>query len=87
MPPPAGPVFHAVTVRTVKVRGRVRLDVFDAATGALRGSVVPFSKSRAKVQVLTAAVNGDGFADVIALEVLNGRLQVRVFSGADLAPL
>jgi hypothetical protein len=40
-----------------------------------------------KVQFLTADVNGDGFADVIALAVVNGVLQVRTFSGLTLAPL
>jgi hypothetical protein len=39
------------------------------------------------VQVLTADVNGDGLADVIALAVINGHLQMRVFSGVNLMPL
>jgi hypothetical protein len=86
-PPPTGPVFHPLTVRLVKVHGRTRLDAADALTGASRGSVFPFGKSRVKVQVLTADVNGDGFADVIALAVVHGVLQMRIFSGLTLAPL
>jgi hypothetical protein len=80
-------VFHPITVRLVKVHGRTRLDVFDGLTGASRGSVFPFGKSRVKVQFLTADVNGDGFADVIALAVVNGALRVRRFSGLNVAPL
>jgi hypothetical protein len=80
-------VFHPVSVRLFKVHGRTRLDVADGLTGASRGSVFPFGKSKVNVQVLTADVNGDGFADVIALAVVNGVLRVQIFSGLTLAPV
>jgi hypothetical protein len=85
--PPGGVLVHPITVHPVKLHRRTWLEVFDAGTGAFKGSVLPFSKPRVKVQWLTADVNGDGYADVIAFAVINGALQVRIFSGLNLAPL
>jgi hypothetical protein len=63
------------------------LEVFDGGTGALKGSVLAFSKHRVKVQWLTADLNGDGYAEAIAFAVINGTLRMHIFSGLNLAPL
>jgi hypothetical protein len=80
-------VYHPIRVSPVKVRGRTMLEVFDAMTGALVGKVAPFSEPHVRVQVLTADVTGNGRANLIALAVINGRLQVRIYDGLTLAPL
>jgi hypothetical protein len=81
------PVFHALTARLVRVKHRTRLDVFDAATGALRLRVFPFGPSHGKEQLLMEDVNGDGVADIIVLSVQPHHLRVRVFGGRDLSDL
>jgi hypothetical protein len=85
--PPNAVLFHPVSVHLVRLKhGRIRLDVFDGLTGAFKGSLFPFAR-KAKMQVLTADVNGDGYQDVIAMAVVNSALQVHIFSGLSLAPL
>jgi uncharacterized repeat protein (TIGR01451 family) len=86
-PAPAAPAFHPLIVLLVRVRHRTRLDIFDGLTGAYKGSLFPFGSFRGPVQVLTADVNGDGFADVIAFAVINGHLRMRLLSGVNLTPL
>jgi hypothetical protein len=93
-PPPTSPptttpapVFHALTARLVRVKHRTRLDIFDAATGALRLRVFPFGASRGKEHLLMGDVNDDGVADIIVLCVQANRLRTRVFSGTDLSDL
>jgi hypothetical protein len=85
--PPGGVLVHPITVHPVKLRGRTWLEVFDASTGAFKGSVLPFRRPHVRVQWLTADVNGDGYVDVIAFAVINGGLRMRIFSGLNLAPL
>jgi hypothetical protein len=88
-PPTSGPMelVKAFTTRLVRVHHRTRMDVFDAATGQLRLSLFPFGASRGKVEVLTGDVNGDGVADITALDREAHRLRMRVFSGTDLSDL
>jgi hypothetical protein len=85
--PPGGVLVHLISVHPLKLHGRTWLEVFDAASGTLKAKVLPFSKPRVKVQWLTADVNGDGYADVIAFAVINGTLRLRMFSGLNLAPM
>jgi hypothetical protein len=79
------PVFHRLVTRMVK--GKVRLDVFDAATNVKKGGVFPFGRFRGKITIMQADFNGDGFADLLVLGVQGGRLRQRLYSGVDLSVL
>jgi hypothetical protein len=92
-PPPVAPPptvivvplpLHRVITRLTRVKGKTRLDVFDAETKVKRGNVFPFGRSRGRIRVVQADVNGDSFADVLVLGVRGGRLRQRIFSGVDL---
>jgi hypothetical protein len=87
-PPPAPPVvFHQLVTRVTKVKHQKRLDVYDAATNALKGRLFPFGKFRGKIRVVQADFNGDGCADLLVLGVQGGRLQQRIYNGLDLSLL
>jgi hypothetical protein len=85
---PAVPgMYHTLVTHLTKVKGRTRIDVFDAATGAYKGHVFPFGKFHGKIKVMQADFNGDGFADLIVLGVQSGQLRQRIYSGVDLSIL
>jgi hypothetical protein len=81
------PVFHKLVTKMTRIKGRTRLDVFDAATMAKKGSVFPFGKFRGKLMVVQVDFNGDGFTDLLVLAVQGGRLRQRTYSGVDLSIL
>jgi hypothetical protein len=93
-PPPPPPVFHAVFAQVVRVRSSGRrshgfgmgLKVFDAATGALRATLLPFGPSfRGRLLVFTADVNGVG--DLVVVGIQGGSVRLAAFSGRDLSNL
>ena len=65
-----------------------RVQVFDAATSALKYDLLPFGSGfRGGVNVAVGDVNGDGTPDVVASVAGGGAPRVRVFDGADGAAL
>jgi hypothetical protein len=73
---PLPPVREA---KPIKVRGRPRLDLFDARTGALRGRLFPLGSFKGALLILEADVNGDGVADLIVEAIPRGRPPRTVF--------
>jgi hypothetical protein len=85
--PPPPPVFQQVFGRVVRVNGRARLDIVDAATGRVRASLFPFGAFRGQVLVLIAELDGNGVGDVLVVGAQGGHVLLRAFSGTTLAPL
>jgi hypothetical protein len=85
-PPPPPPPFVQLVYRIVNVKGRPRLDVSDAATGASRLRLFPFGNYRGKLRVMMADLNGDGVGDLLVLTT-TGPLRLRAFDGHSLGPL
>jgi hypothetical protein len=83
--PSPSSAFDGITVRVVKVRRRLQLRVYDAATRALRFAVFPFGRAfHGRFAVVTRDVDGDGFADVIVIAHLGRKhTLIQVFSGLD----
>jgi hypothetical protein len=79
--------YHMLVTHVTKVKGKTRIDAFDAATGMYKGHVFPFGKFHGKIKVMQADFNGDGFADLIVLGVQGGQLRQRIYSGVDLSIL
>jgi hypothetical protein len=78
------PEFHQLVTRMTRVKGKIRLDVFDAKTNARKGSIFPLGKSRGKIVLLKADFNRDNFEDLLVLATKGGKVQQRIYSGDDL---
>jgi hypothetical protein len=79
-----------ITVQIIKQKRRRRLlEVFDAATGALRFTVYPFGKGfSGNYNVTMQDVNHDGFVDVVAShKVARNKFLQRAFEGRSGTPL
>jgi hypothetical protein len=71
-----------ITVHLDRVHGRPELQVFDAASGALKFSFLPFPKSyRGSVRFVVADLNWDGTYEIAVVQGKGGKGTVLVFDG------
>jgi hypothetical protein len=61
--------------------------VRDAATGALRGVLIPFKGFAGRLRLQLVDVNGDGSADLVVHALVHGRRKTRIYDAVTLAPL
>ena len=83
-PPPGRGVTARLVVRRVRKKARLMVDVFDAATGALKNELPsPFQKPAFRnIRVSVLDSSGDGAPDQVVITVRKGRRNVsRAFPG------
>jgi FG-GAP repeat len=85
--PPPSPPLAAITARAVRRRGKAVVLVFDAATGRLRQTLVPFRGFAGRLQLALGDLNGDGDADLLVSARVHGKRRRKAFNALDLSPL
>jgi hypothetical protein len=82
----AAPAPQIVAV-VFRRRGVSRVRVKDAATGAVRGVLIPFKGFAGRLRLQLVDVNGDGSFDLIVRAVIHGKRKKKVYDAVTLAPL
>jgi hypothetical protein len=83
---PPGPV-DGIRTRVVLHDGRWLVEVFDAKTGRLRGTLHPFGPAAGRPRVVLRNLDGDGLDDLVILARVGDQLRKVVFDARNLHSL